>query len=70
MPETGRYTALIEGDAKKAAADMGRVLDIELQVESDKVAQFKSTNEYSLLSKEFVYRHGLHLIGIFSYNHC
>ena len=34
MPETGRYTALIEGNAKQATADMGRVLDFELQVET------------------------------------
>lgn len=63
MPETGRYTALIEGNAKKAAADMGRVLAIEIQAENDKLAQYKSMNDYSLFSKEFVRRHGLHLIG-------
>ncbi|KAE8675577.1 Inorganic phosphate transporter 1-11 [Hibiscus syriacus] len=32
---TGRYTAIIQGNAKQAAADMGRVLEIELDVESD-----------------------------------
>lgn len=37
MPETGRYTAIIEGNAKQAAADMGRVLDVEIQAEQDKV---------------------------------
>lgn len=63
MPETGRYTALIEGNAKQAAADMGRVLDIELQADQDKVAQFNSANEYKLLSREFFRRHGRHLIG-------
>ncbi|KAM4068829.1 hypothetical protein ACB094_12G042500 [Castanea mollissima] len=31
MPEIGRYTVIIEGNAKQAAADMGKVLDIELQ---------------------------------------
>lgn len=63
MPETGRYTALIEGNAKQAAADMGRVLEIDIQEDADKVADFKAANEYSLWSKEFFRRHGLHLIG-------
>ena len=66
MPETGRYTALIEGNAKQAAADMGRVLEIEIQEEADKVAEFKAANEYSLWSREFFDRHGLHLIGTMS----
>ena len=66
MPETGRYTALIEGNAKQAAADMGRVLDIDIQEEPDKVAGFKASNEYSLWSTEFFKRHGRHLIGTMS----
>nr|UZH45529.1 phosphorus transporter PT11 [Morus alba] len=63
MPETGRYTALIEGNAKQAAVDMGRVLEIEIHDEQDKLAQFKAANNYSLLSQEFWSRHGRHLIG-------
>ncbi|XVE58408.1 hypothetical protein DITRI_Ditri04bG0167500 [Diplodiscus trichospermus] len=63
MPETGRYTALIEGNAKQAAADMGRVLDIEFEAETDKLSQFKAANQYPLLSHEFYRRHGHHLIG-------
>ncbi|PRQ60335.1 putative phosphate-transporting ATPase [Rosa chinensis] len=63
MPETARYTALIEGNAKQAATDMGQVLEIEIQAEQDKVAQFKAANEYTLLSGEFLRRHGKHLIG-------
>ncbi|CAL9008826.1 unnamed protein product [Prunus brigantina] len=63
MPETGRYTALIEGNAKQAASDMGKVLDIEIQAEQEKLAQFKAANEYPLLSMEFYRRHGRHLIG-------
>ncbi|KAL5539776.1 hypothetical protein UlMin_043296 [Ulmus minor] len=46
-----------------AAMDMGKVLDIEIQAEHDKISQFKSTNSYSLWSMEFVRRHGLHLVG-------
>ena len=63
MPETGWYTAIIEGNAKQAAANMGKVLDIELQVEHDKLAQFKAANNYTLFSGEFVRRQGKHLIG-------
>ncbi|XP_058092360.1 low affinity inorganic phosphate transporter 4-like [Magnolia sinica] len=66
MPETGRYTAIIEGNAKQAAIDMGKVLSIEIQNEQEKVAQFRSVNEYSLLSNEFFARHGWHLIGTMS----
>ena len=57
-PETGRYTAHIEGNPKQDAVDMGRVLEIEIQKEADKVAEFKAANEYSLWS-----RGGRHLIG-------
>ncbi|KAF5772278.1 putative ABC-type phosphate transporter [Helianthus annuus] len=63
MPETGRYTAMIEGNAKQAAVDIGRVLDIEIQVEQEKLAAFKAKNNYPLWSRKFLDRHGLHLIG-------
>ncbi|MQL75844.1 hypothetical protein Taro_008239 [Colocasia esculenta] len=63
MPETGRYTALIEGNAKQAAIDMGKVLEIEIQAEQEKLEEFKSTNHYSLFSREFFRRHGVHLAG-------
>lgn len=66
MPETGRYTAIIEGNAKQAAADMARVLDIEIQAEQDKLAEFNAANNYPLLSNEFYKRHGRHLIGTMS----
>ncbi|XP_059625440.1 LOW QUALITY PROTEIN: low affinity inorganic phosphate transporter 4 [Cornus florida] len=64
MPETGRYTALIEGNAKQAAIDMGRVLKIDIQADGEKLSQFKASNDYTLFSSEFNRRHGLHLIGI------
>ncbi|PON96882.1 Phosphate transporter [Trema orientale] len=63
MPETGRYTAMIEGNAKQAAVDMGRVLEIEILEDQEKLAQFKAANSYSILSMEFLQRHGLHLLG-------
>ncbi|KAI3517708.1 hypothetical protein L1887_16925 [Cichorium endivia] len=66
MPETGRYTAVIEGNAKQAAADMGRVLDIEIQAEQEKLAMFKANNDYPINSRKFFERHGLHLIGTMS----
>jgi PHS family inorganic phosphate transporter-like MFS transporter len=66
MPETGRYTAIVEGNAKQAAADMARVLDIEIIAEQDKLAEFKAANNYSLWSREFFDRHGRHLIGTMS----
>ncbi|XP_020209835.1 inorganic phosphate transporter 1-11 [Cajanus cajan] len=66
MPETGRFTAIIEGNAKQAAADMARVLDIEIQAEQDKLADFNAANNYPLLSNEFFQRHGRHLIGTMS----
>ncbi|KAI4998785.1 hypothetical protein ZWY2020_054127 [Hordeum vulgare] len=63
MPETARYTALIEGNAKQATNDMQKVLEIRIDEEQEKVAKFRAANEYSLLSMEFARRHGLHLIG-------
>lgn len=66
MPETGRYTALVDGNAKQAASDMGRVLDIEILADQDKVTQFSAANEYKLFSDEFFRRHGRHLIGTMS----
>ncbi|KAI9096720.1 hypothetical protein K1719_025899 [Acacia pycnantha] len=66
MPETGRYTALIEGNAKQAAVDMARVLDIDIQAEQEKLGQMKAANEYTLFSQEFFRRHGRHLIGTMS----
>ncbi|KAL5148710.1 Inorganic phosphate transporter 1-11 [Glycine soja] len=66
MPETGRYTAIIEGNVKQAAADMAKVLDIEIQAEQDKLAEFNANNNYPLWSNEFFKRHGRHLIGTMS----
>jgi PHS family inorganic phosphate transporter-like MFS transporter len=63
MPETARYTALIEGNAKQAASDMEKVMDVEIQAEQDKLARYKAANDYPLLSAEFARRHGMHLIG-------
>uniref|UniRef100_A0A0D9V3P9 H(+)/Pi cotransporter n=1 Tax=Leersia perrieri TaxID=77586 RepID=A0A0D9V3P9_9ORYZ len=63
MPETARYTAIIDGNAKQAASDMQKVLAVEIEAEQEKLAKFNAANNYPLLSVEFARRHGLHLIG-------
>ncbi|XP_021625583.1 low affinity inorganic phosphate transporter 8 [Manihot esculenta] len=65
MPETARYTALVEGNHKKAAADMATVLESDIYIEetgSKPPANPKSTS-YGLFSSEFLARHGIHLLG-------
>ncbi|KAH0886893.1 LOW QUALITY PROTEIN: hypothetical protein HID58_062989, partial [Brassica napus] len=59
MPETARYTALVAKDVKQAASDMSRVLQVQIETEKQEV----ETKEFSLFPKEFMKRHGLHLLG-------
>ncbi|KAL7105482.1 hypothetical protein ACP275_07G048200 [Erythranthe tilingii] len=65
MPETARYTALVAKNAKQAAEDMARVLNVELEVEEEKLEKLagKPSNSFGLFSKQFLRRHGLHLLG-------
>lgn len=65
MPETARYTALVAKNAKQAAADMSKVLQVELEAEEAKVESIagKQSNSFGLFSKQFMARHGLHLLG-------
>ncbi|OVA02417.1 General substrate transporter [Macleaya cordata] len=65
MPETARYTALVAKNAKKAAADMSKVLQVEIQEEEEKIEQIKmdERKSFGLFSKQFLHRHGLHLLG-------
>ncbi|KAG6506006.1 probable inorganic phosphate transporter 1-8 [Zingiber officinale] len=65
MPETARYTALVARNAKQAAADMSRVLQVQIVEEQEKVEQLtsKKANNFGLFSREFARRHGLHLLG-------
>ncbi|EEF41601.1 low affinity inorganic phosphate transporter 8 [Ricinus communis] len=64
MPETARYTALVEGNHKKAAADMARVLEYDIHVEeTGSKAAANPTSSYGLFSAEFFRRHGIHLLG-------
>ncbi|KAK6164463.1 hypothetical protein DH2020_001327 [Rehmannia glutinosa] len=64
MPETARYTALVAKNATQAAADMSKVLNMDIEAEQQKVEQIeKKKGSYGLFSKEFLSRHGLHLLG-------
>ncbi|KAG8373168.1 hypothetical protein BUALT_Bualt12G0143000 [Buddleja alternifolia] len=63
MPETARYTALVAKNAKQAASDMSKVLQVELEPEQEKVHTQDKGNDFGLFTKEFLRRHGLHLLG-------
>ncbi|KAL2463622.1 Inorganic phosphate transporter 1-4 [Forsythia ovata] len=65
MPETARYTALVAKNAKQAAADMSKVLQVELEAEQEKIEKHdqEKGNGFGLFTKEFLKRHGLHLLG-------
>lgn len=65
MPETARYTALVAKNAKQAAADMSKVLQVDIEAEPQKIEPIgeKSSNSFGLFSKEFARRHGKHLLG-------
>ncbi|KAL0388421.1 UNVERIFIED_CONTAM: Inorganic phosphate transporter 1-4 [Sesamum radiatum] len=65
MPETARYTALVAKNAKQAAQDMAKVLNMDLQAEEEKLERLarRKSNSFGLFSREFVRRHGLHLFG-------
>ncbi|KAE8685572.1 putative inorganic phosphate transporter 1-7 [Hibiscus syriacus] len=65
MPETARFTALVAKNAKQAAADMSKVLNVDIEAEEDKVIKMSGSqaNSFGLFSKQFLKRHGLHLLG-------
>ncbi|KAL2469736.1 putative inorganic phosphate transporter 1-7 [Abeliophyllum distichum] len=65
MPETARYTALVAKNAKQATADMSKVLQVELEAEREKIEKLDQGkgNDFGLFTKEFLKRHGLHLLG-------
>ena len=65
MPETARYTALVAKNAKQAASDMSKVLQVDLAPEEQKVQKMSedTTNSFGLFTKQFLRRHGLHLLG-------
>ncbi|KAK8491306.1 hypothetical protein V6N13_127914 [Hibiscus sabdariffa] len=65
MPETARYTALVAKDAKQAAADMSKVLqvDLEEQQRQQEKPKEKKGSDFGLFSTQFLRKHGLHLLG-------
>lgn len=65
MPETARYTALVAKNAKQAAKDMAKVLQVEIDPEEAKVEKLsqEKSNSFGLFTREFARRHGLHLLG-------
>ncbi|XP_066372881.1 probable inorganic phosphate transporter 1-10 [Miscanthus floridulus] len=76
MPETARFTALVEHDAVKATHDIGRVLaDLDLaSITEEEVAAFRRTtppaqfglttaSSYGLFSRRFLRRHGRDLFA-------
>jgi PHS family inorganic phosphate transporter-like MFS transporter len=63
MPETARFTALVEGNQKQAALDMAKVLQMD-EIASSEPAIYKTKRiQYGLFSREFFRHHGRHLLG-------
>ncbi|XP_058745398.1 low affinity inorganic phosphate transporter 1-like [Vicia villosa] len=68
MPETARYTALVAKNTQQAAADMAKVMQVEIETEPEKVQQLDQNqrqrgNDFGLFTKRFLCRHGLHLFA-------
>ncbi|PSR92874.1 Inorganic phosphate transporter 1-4 like [Actinidia chinensis var. chinensis] len=65
MPETARYTALVAKNAKQAANDMAKVLKMEIDPEEAKLQNLteEPSNSFGLFSRQFLQRHGVHLLG-------
>ncbi|KAL6648840.1 hypothetical protein ACP70R_013064 [Stipagrostis hirtigluma subsp. patula] len=65
MPETARYTALIAKNAERAAADMSKVLQVEITKQDAEMGPLGSSykRSFGLFSCEFLRRHGRHLLG-------
>lgn len=65
MPETARYTALVDKDLQQAAKDMGKVLNTQFETHADVVEAVKAEKktDYGLFSRRFAQRHGWELVG-------
>ncbi|XP_059075345.1 low affinity inorganic phosphate transporter 3-like [Cryptomeria japonica] len=64
MPETTRYTALDARNARQAAVDMSRVLNLDIhEDEADVLGTQSWPAPFGLFSMSFVKRHGLELLG-------
>ncbi|GER29690.1 phosphate transporter 1 [Striga asiatica] len=54
MPETARYTALVAKDAKQAASDMSKVLNMDIEAEQAKVEKIERKSAYGLFSRDAI----------------
>ncbi|CAL9028448.1 unnamed protein product [Prunus brigantina] len=65
MPETARYTALVELNVQQAAKDMEKVLDVSLSqiAEDESLTLPQDPPSYPLFSKQFLRLHGRDLFG-------
>ncbi|OIT03896.1 PREDICTED: probable inorganic phosphate transporter 1-9 [Nicotiana attenuata] len=65
MPETARYTALIERNVPQAAKDMEKVLDISASQIAEEFCVYprNSPPSYSFFSKTFIHSHGRNLFA-------
>ncbi|KAJ3678608.1 hypothetical protein LUZ60_002411 [Juncus effusus] len=63
MPETARYTALVAKNAKQAANDMSSVLQTQSMALEDDDMPILLGDDWGLFSREFLHRHGLHLLA-------
>ncbi|KAI4336679.1 hypothetical protein L6164_015175 [Bauhinia variegata] len=64
MPETARYTALVEQNVMQAVKDMEKVLDVSIsQIAEDTPLPPITAAGYPLLSREFFRRHGRDLFA-------
>ncbi|XP_050234422.1 low affinity inorganic phosphate transporter 8-like [Mercurialis annua] len=68
MPETARYTVLVEGNPRKAVEDMARVLEHDEAADMAKllngnIQTASSIISYKFFSAKFFRRHGIHLLG-------
>ncbi|BFG30546.1 hypothetical protein CerSpe_168200 [Prunus speciosa] len=65
MPETARYTALVELNVQQAAKDMEKVLDVSLSqiAEDESLTLPQDPPSYPLFSKQFLSLHGHDLFG-------
>ncbi|XP_048503082.2 LOW QUALITY PROTEIN: low affinity inorganic phosphate transporter 2-like [Beta vulgaris subsp. vulgaris] len=65
MPETARYTVLVAKNAKQAAADMSKVLKVQIDAEEEKVKKIgKSSNQsFGLFTAQFARQYDIRLLG-------
>ncbi|KAF9683273.1 hypothetical protein SADUNF_Sadunf05G0195800 [Salix dunnii] len=65
MPETARYTALVENNALQAVKDMEKVLDVSIChiAEDNPIQQPQNPPSYPLISMRFLRVHGMDLFS-------